>query len=73
MWRKLWSYYRRIFIGLPTPDKPWESISMDYLSGLPSTKHSNECVLVVVDIFSKMAILASCKKSVIVEDYPTLL
>jgi hypothetical protein len=40
---------------------------MDYMSGLPSTKRGNDCVFVVVDRFSKMAILASCKKSITTE------
>ena len=40
---------------------------MDYMSGLPSTKHGNECVFVVVDLFSKMAILIACKKSISAE------
>jgi hypothetical protein len=43
---------------------PWESISMDYMSGLPSTKKGNDSVFVVVDRFSKMAILVSYKKSI---------
>jgi hypothetical protein len=34
---------------LPTPDRPWESISMDYMSGIPSTKQGNDSVFVVVD------------------------
>jgi hypothetical protein len=37
---------------------------MDYISGLPSTKRGNGCVFVVVDHFSKMAVLASCKKNI---------
>jgi hypothetical protein len=56
-----------LYTPLPTPDGPWESISMDYMSGLPSTKHGNDCVFVVVDRFSKMAILTACKKSITVE------
>jgi hypothetical protein len=40
---------------------------MDYMSGLPSTKWGNDCVFVVVDHFSKMAILVACKKSITVE------
>ena len=40
---------------------------MDYMSGLPSTKHGNDCVFVVVDRFSKMAILIACKKSISAE------
>jgi hypothetical protein len=52
---------------LPTPDTLWVSISMEYMSGLLSTKRGNECVFVLVDFFSKMVILATCKKSIIVE------
>jgi hypothetical protein len=37
---------------------------MDYMSGFPSTKHENDCVLVVVDPFSNMAILIASKKTV---------
>jgi hypothetical protein len=49
---------------LPTSNKPWESISMDYMSILPSTKWGNDCVFVVVDLFSKMVILAAYKKRI---------
>ena len=37
---------------------------MDYMSGLPSTKHGIECVFMVVYRFSKMAIMAACKKNI---------
>ena len=57
----------RLYTPLPTPSRPWESISMDYMSGLPSTKHGNDCVFVVVDRFSKMAIMAACKKNITAE------
>jgi hypothetical protein len=57
-----------LYTPLPTPEKPWESISMDYMSGLPSTKKGNDCVFVVVDRFSKMAILTACKKNITVTD-----
>jgi hypothetical protein len=40
---------------------------MDYMSGLPSTKWGNDYVFVVVDRFSKMAILVACKKSITTE------
>ena len=40
---------------------------MDYMSGLPSTKVGNDYVFVVVDRFSKMAILTACKKSITAE------
>jgi hypothetical protein len=56
-----------MYTPLPTPDRAWESISMDYISGLPSTKRGNDFVFVVVDRFSKMAILAACKKIITAE------
>jgi hypothetical protein len=57
-----------LYTPLPIPEKPWESISMDYMSGLSSTKQGNDCVFVVVDRFSKMAILTACKKNITVTD-----
>ena len=56
-----------LYTPLPTPSRPWESISMDYMSRLPSTKHGNDCVFVVVDRFSKMAIMAAYKKNITAE------
>jgi hypothetical protein len=48
-----------LYTPLPIPKKPWESISMDYVSGMPSTKQGNDCVFVVLDWFLKMAILTA--------------
>jgi hypothetical protein len=56
-----------LYTPLPTPSRPWESISIDYMSGLPSTKHDNDCVFVFVDTFSKMSIMMACKKNITVE------
>jgi hypothetical protein len=64
---KLTTKKQGLYTPLPTPDRPWESISMDYMLGLPSTKRGNDCVFVVVDRFSKMAILVSYKKSITAE------
>jgi len=41
---------------------------MDYMSGLSSNKHGNDYMFVVVDWFSKMAILTACKNNFTVED-----
>jgi hypothetical protein len=46
---------------------------MDYMLGLPSTKRGNGCGFVVVDRFSKMAIMAACKKSITTEANTKLL
>ena len=40
---------------------------MDYMLGLPSIKDNNNCVFVVANRFSKMAIMAACKKSITIE------
>ena len=53
-----------LYTSLPTPSRPWESISMDFMSGLPSTKHGKDCVFMVIDRFSKMVILVACRKSI---------
>jgi hypothetical protein len=53
-----------LYTPLPTPKRPWESISMDYISGLPSTKHDNDYVVVVIDRFLKMVIITTCKKNI---------
>jgi hypothetical protein len=57
-----------LYTPLPTPKRPWESISMDYMPGLPSTKKGHDFLFVVVDQFSKMAILIACKNSIILAD-----
>jgi hypothetical protein len=41
---------------------------MDYMSSISSTKQGNYCAFVVVDPFSKMAILTTCKKSITIID-----
>jgi hypothetical protein len=56
-----------LYTPLPTPDRPWESISMDYMLGLLSTKKGNGYVFLVVDHFSKMTILVSYKKNITIE------
>ena len=37
---------------LPMPTLPWEDLSMDFITGLPSY-HGNTCIFVIVDHFSK--------------------
>jgi hypothetical protein len=56
-----------IYTPIPTPYRPWESISMYYMSSLPSTKHGDEFVYMVIDRFSKIAVLAPYKKRITIE------
>jgi hypothetical protein len=57
-----------LYTPLPTNEKPWESISMDYMYILSSTKKGNDYVFGVIDRFSKMTILTSYKKNITVGD-----
>ncbi|KAI5317368.1 hypothetical protein L3X38_037075 [Prunus dulcis] len=40
-----------LYLLLPVPSRPWESISIDFLGGLPKTKFGNDYLFVVVDRF----------------------
>ena len=58
-----------LYTPLPTPDRPWEPISMDYMSIMPSTKHGNDCVFLIVNRFSKMIVLETYMKRIKVEGH----
>ena len=48
---------------LPVPEQPWSSISMDFITDLPSS-NSYDSIFVVVDRFTKMAHFVPCTKSI---------
>ncbi|XP_038973019.1 uncharacterized protein LOC120105044 [Phoenix dactylifera] len=57
-----------LYTPLPVPTRPWESVSMDFLGGLPKTRRGHDYLFVVVDRFSKMVVLMPCKKSITGEE-----
>jgi hypothetical protein len=54
-----------LYQPLPLPSLPWDSISMDFLSGLPMTLHKHDAIWVIVCCFSKMALFIPCNKTTI--------
>jgi hypothetical protein len=57
---------------LYVPSHPWESISMDFVGGLPMTRGGHDYLYVFVDRFSKMCILMPCKKHINVDQTANL-
>ncbi|GIL78503.1 hypothetical protein Vretimale_6069 [Volvox reticuliferus] len=52
---------------LPIPVAPWESVSLDFVVGLPPSEGGNDAVLVMVDRLTKMVHLAPTTTSVTAE------
>ena len=52
------------YTPLQIPSPPWESVSMDFVGGLPLSKRGHDYLYVVVDRFSKMCRLFPCKNKI---------
>ncbi|GJP33094.1 hypothetical protein CLOM_g17656 [Closterium sp. NIES-68] len=52
---------------LEPPSRPWQQVTMDFVTGLPAGPSSNDAILIVVDRLTKMAHFAACKTTITAE------
>jgi hypothetical protein len=53
-----------LYQALPIPRDRWDSISMDFIVSLPAaTGTANDCILVIVDRFTKLAKFIPCRST----------
>lgn len=53
-----------MYIPLPIPESIWDNIIMDFVLRLFETPRHVDSIIVVVDVFSKMAPFVACKKMI---------
>ena len=53
-----------LYTPLLVPSRLWESISMDFVGGLPLSRKGHDYLYVVVDMFNKMCIITLFKKKI---------
>ena len=62
--------------SLPVPERPWQEISMDFITDLPPSRRGSDvydAILVVIDRFTKYARYVPCRKTMTAEQLATVL
>jgi hypothetical protein len=49
---------------LPVASRPFENISIDFITNLPTSDKGNDCMIVIVDTFTKYVIIVPCKTTI---------
>ncbi|GJP40371.1 hypothetical protein CLOM_g24641 [Closterium sp. NIES-68] len=58
----------RLLQPLEPPQRPWQHVTMDFVTGLPAGPNGNDAVLVVVDRLTKMSHFAPCRTTITAEE-----
>ncbi len=53
--------------SLPIPTEPWESVTCDFITGLPRTRKHNDAICVFVDRLTKMVHCIPCRTDITAE------
>ncbi|CAI7771262.1 unnamed protein product [Closterium sp. NIES-54] len=53
---------------IPPPERAWQQVTMDFVTGLPAGASGNDAILVVVDRPTKIGHFTACKKSITTEE-----
>ena len=56
-------FTKGLYTPLAVSDAPWDSVSMNFIIGLPHTQRGRDSIMVVVDRFSKMAHFVAMNKT----------
>lgn len=56
-----------LFMPLPVPEGRWTDVTMDFVTGLPTTAAQHDMIMVIVDRMSKMAHFIPTKKTLTAE------
>jgi len=64
---------RGLLEPLQIPVQKWNSISMDWISGLPTSSNQNDCILTIIDRLTHMTHLIPCKSTSTSSDVAQLL
>ena len=49
---------------LPIPEQVWDSVGVDFVGPLPTSKEGHDSILVLIDRFSKMVMFRPCKTTI---------
>ena len=57
---------------LPVPEKPWHTVTFDFIVKLPKTARGNDSICVFVDKLTKMVHFVACREELSAKDFAEL-